>query len=106
MPFLEASPAARRRRMLCDENGMTLEGSLLPVVHGRSWSESSLDEVPGMIENLVEPATPEILGLLWTKRESPPKGRGFERCENFLEIPHAVSVVCGLTPTEPPRPQR
>src|SRR5512146_223566 len=34
MPFLEASPAACRRCMLRDENGMALEGSLLPVVCG------------------------------------------------------------------------
>src|SRR5215218_7714749 len=51
VPLLETSATACCCRMLRDENRMSLERSLLPVVDGKRRGEAALDKVTGMLHN-------------------------------------------------------
>src|SRR5687767_1238313 len=75
MPFLEAAPAAGRRRMLRNKDWMSAERRLLPVVHRLRRRQPSENEIAGMLENDGHSLRLEIRPLARPQRKTPSKSR-------------------------------
>ena len=75
--------------MLGDEDRMTPKRRLLPVALGLGWRKAPADEVPGMIENAIEPFLREIGLLLRTKVKSTSERRFPQFVKELINVLHA-----------------
>lgn len=86
VPLFEAAPAARRRRVLRDEDGVMTHGSLLAVVGRRGGRETFFDEVGGVFEHNGQPFAPEVSKLLAAQAKARAESRTAQGVEKLVLI--------------------
>src|SRR5262245_44091952 len=99
MPLLQAPAAARRGRMLGDEDRMVPHRRLLAVVYRTGWGESFGDELTGVIEDGFEPLGFEVGALLGAESEARAEPRARKGQKEGIEIAHAPITLPGAVPT-------
>jgi hypothetical protein len=88
MPFLEAAPAACRRRVLCDKYRVTLEWCLPAIVDGFRRREPFGNEISRMGQDRLHPLVSQVFPLFDTERESTPECGALETLEDIVELSH------------------
>ena len=81
MPFRETRSAARRRRMLRDEDRMPAHRRLLAIVGWCRGCEPFGDERPRVLDHRRHPLGGQVVAITWCEREAATEGRLRQRIE-------------------------
>ena len=84
-PFVQAATAAGRRRMLREEDGVTLHRGLLAVVRRKRGRETQTDKILRMAPHRLNTLFFDVLAMRLRQTEPSPEGRPIQPCKCFVQ---------------------
>lgn len=98
MPLCQTAAAAGCSCMLSDKYRVTAKRRLLAVIHRLSWSQTTGNKIPGVVENNRHSLRLQVLPLLDVKGEPSPEC-GLREC--FEQIVQITQIFAGATGCRP-----